>query len=368
MVIHLRPYQRLALYHLRRSLEAGTWRQYLDLPTGTGKSTIAAAFAARWLKQTQGRVLALVHRQDLALQLAETLRREELEVGLLMEGSRALHTPVVVATVQSLTPEATEDLLAANGMPILTVLIDEAHHAVPGSAYERVLAAIEHAAGGQSVATIGLTATPYRNDEQSMLSLLPICAFARTIPEMVQEGYLAPLTWKPVQLDLDLAQVATTRQSGELDYAETTLARQLLREAITARLVEHAASLIEQRPTLVFAASVQHAEYLSAAFRACGFSTAVVSGRSSRRQREELFARWKSGAIQVVCNCTLLTEGYDFPGLAALVIARPTLSPGLYMQMLVGQATTALNRRGVFEKRSTCSMNRADSRAHPGFW
>lgn len=84
MVIHLRPYQRLALYHLQRSLEVGGWRQYIDLPTGTGKSTIAAAFAAQRLKETQGRVLALVHRQDLAVQLAKTLRQEELEVGLLM--------------------------------------------------------------------------------------------------------------------------------------------------------------------------------------------------------------------------------------------------------------------------------------------
>ena len=148
MVIHLRPYQRLALDHLRRCLEAGAWRQYLDLPTGTGKSRIAPAFAAQRLGQTQGRVLALVHRQDLALQLAETLRREELEVGLVMEGSRALHTPVVVATIQSLTPEATRDLLAAHSAPILTVLIDEAHHAVPGSVYERVLA------------IVGLTAIP----------------------------------------------------------------------------------------------------------------------------------------------------------------------------------------------------------------
>jgi superfamily II DNA or RNA helicase len=175
MVIHLRPYQRLALYHLRRSLEAGAWRQYIDLPTGAGKSTLAAAFAAQRLKQAPGRVLALVYLQDLALQLAETLRQEELEVGLVMEGSRTLTTPVVVATVQSLTSEATQDLLAANAMPILTVLIDEAHHAVPGSVYERVLAAIEQASGAEPVAIIDLTATPYRNDEQSMLSLLPVC-------------------------------------------------------------------------------------------------------------------------------------------------------------------------------------------------
>ena len=59
-------------------------------------------------------MLALVHRQDLALQQAETLNQEDLEVGLLMEGSHTLHTPVVVATVQSLTPEAIQDLLAAN--------------------------------------------------------------------------------------------------------------------------------------------------------------------------------------------------------------------------------------------------------------
>ena len=54
MVTHLRPYQRLALYHLRKGLEAGAWRQYLDLPTGTGKSTIAAAFAAQRLEPAQG--------------------------------------------------------------------------------------------------------------------------------------------------------------------------------------------------------------------------------------------------------------------------------------------------------------------------
>src|SRR5438445_74568 len=92
MVTQLRPYQHLALYHLWRTLEAEVWRQYLDLPTGTGKSTIAAAFAAQRLKQTQGRILALVHRQDLALQLAETLRQEDLEVGLLMEGTHTLNT------------------------------------------------------------------------------------------------------------------------------------------------------------------------------------------------------------------------------------------------------------------------------------
>jgi superfamily II DNA or RNA helicase len=68
----LRLYQRLALYHLRRCLEAGVQRQYVDLPTGTGKNTIAATFAVR--QQAVGRVLGLVHRQDLALQTGRNIQ------------------------------------------------------------------------------------------------------------------------------------------------------------------------------------------------------------------------------------------------------------------------------------------------------
>lgn len=328
----LRPYQRLALYHLRKGLEAGVWRQYVDLPTGTGKSTIIAAFAA--LRISVGRILALVHRQDLALQLSQTLKQEGLEVGLVMENICQLNAPVVVATIQSLALETIQELLVATPIPILTVFIDEAHHAVAGSSYQRILSEVEHAANDHPVVTIGMTATPYRTDDRSMLDVLPYCAFARTIPEMVQEGYLAPLTWKPVKVDLDLNQVATSRKTGELDYSETNLARHLLQETITSRIVEHVAPLIGQRPTLVFAASVKHARQLCSAFRAYGISAAVVTGHTSRKQRDLIFANWRCGVIQLVCNCSLLTEGFDFPGVAALVIARPTLSPLLYMQML----------------------------------
>jgi hypothetical protein len=60
----------------------------------------------------------------------------------------------------------------------------------------------------------------------------------------------------------------------------------------------------------------------------------VVSGHITRRQWEELLAHSMCGAVQVFYNCTLLTEGYDFPANSTLVIARPTLSPTLYLQML----------------------------------
>ena len=330
----LRDYQREALRHLHQRVQSGCQRLYIELPTGTGKSTIAAAFAKQRLQETGGRVLALVHRQDLVRQLAHTFAREGLPVGQLMEGERAVGAPVVVSTIQSLTQATTRELLAAHPAPIRTALFDEAHHAVGGSDYERVLTTLDCAGDDQPVIAVGFTATPYRSDSRSMLDVLPVCAFARSIPDMVQSGWLAPLTWHPVRVDLDLEQAAITYQDGERDYAEATLARLLLHERITTRLVDHAAALIERRPTLVFAASVQHAETLAAAFSARGFRAAVVSGSTRPRQREAIYTDWRSGAIQVVCNCSLLTEGFDFPEIAALVIARPTLSPVLYLQML----------------------------------
>ena len=330
--MNLRNYQEQGIHHILKRIQDGYLRMYADSPTGTGKSKILAGVAGR--RRHVGRVLVLIHRQDIALQLADTLKEEGLDVGLMMQGHRNLTAPVVVATMQSLTPINLQDLIHASEQPIATILIDEAHHAVECSAYEQIITAIEDAYPQLQIPVIGYTATPYRSDKHSMLSLLPICAYERTIPDMVRAGWLAPLIWKPLRVDIDLATVATSDRSGEVDYAEEALSSQLIRAAIITDIAQKVAAHIEQRPTLVFAASVEHAERLAKAFCELRLCARAVSGAQSRAERERLFADWRAGTVQVVCNCSLLAEGFDFPEIAALVIARPTLSPSLYMQML----------------------------------
>lgn len=329
---HLRLYQQQAMYHIQKRLQEGCSRMYVTLPTGTGKSTIIAALAALLLDT--GRVLVLIHRQDIAKQLATTLKEEGLDVGLLMQGQRMLSAPVIVATTQSLTFLTLQNLLYASDTPIAAIIIDEAHHAVEGSTYERIIAEAEQASPQKLVPVIGFTATPYRSDKQSMLSLLPTCAFARDIPDMVRDGRLASLTWKPLRVDIDLLQAGNQSQDGEDDYDERALSMQLTNSAITEAIAQYVVPLIEQRPTLVFAASVEHAEQLAEAFCRHGVVARALSGRQNRSEREQVFAQWRAGTVQMVCNCALLTEGFDFPEIAALVIARPTRSPSLYMQML----------------------------------
>jgi len=206
-MISLRKYQLLALYHLEQRIQHGDRHLYVTLPTGTGKGVLIAACVSS--RKSQGRALVLIHRQEIAFQLVHLLCQEGLDVGLLMQGHRQLDLPIIVATLPSL--EVTlPAVIEAHNSPISTVLIDEAHHAVEGSTYERSLTVLETQATHQQMVTIGFTATPYRNDRKSMFSILPTCAFTREIPEMVREGWLAPLTWDPIPVTLDLETLPTT--------------------------------------------------------------------------------------------------------------------------------------------------------------
>ena len=327
----LREYQFLALQHLHQRVVNGHRRLYVTLPTGTGKSLILARFAKH--RVLQGRVLVLIHRQDIARQLALTLCEEGLEVGLLMQGHRDMEQRVLVATLPSLL-QFLDAVLEASTTPVATVLIDEAHHAVKGSTYEQIVTTLESRYGNEQVVTVGFTATPYRSHANSMLTVLPTCAFARDIPEMILQKVLAPLVWVPIAFDLDLSTLPSTVQDGEYDYDQHQLVRTLHRDLLTQEIVGHIAPMLEHRPTLVFALTVDHAEALAHAFRECGVSAMVVSGAMSQKQRERTFEQWRAGELQVVCNCALLTEGFDFPAIAALVFVRPTRSPALYLQML----------------------------------
>jgi len=91
----LRDYQHLAKDHTTRRIEDGQTRLYVHLPTGTGKGVILAALAAQ--EQEVGRVLVLVHQQEIALQLVETLQQAGVEAGVLMQGRRELTIPTVVS-------------------------------------------------------------------------------------------------------------------------------------------------------------------------------------------------------------------------------------------------------------------------------
>jgi len=65
-----------------------------------------------------------------------------------------------------------------------------------------------------------------------------------------------------------------------------------------------------------------------------GIPAACVNGTMSNRQRQAVYVGLKKGEIQVITSVATLTEGYDEPSLECVILARPTLSQALYMQMV----------------------------------
>jgi superfamily II DNA or RNA helicase len=88
VLMQLRDYQQLAVQHSLQRIQDGCLRMYEVLPTGTGKGVILASVAKQRLQA--GRILVLIHRQDIAVQLVKVLEQAELNVGLLMQGHRDL--------------------------------------------------------------------------------------------------------------------------------------------------------------------------------------------------------------------------------------------------------------------------------------
>jgi superfamily II DNA or RNA helicase len=102
---------------------------------------------------------------------------------------------------------------------------------------------------------------------------------------------------------------------------------------------------------LYFGPSVLDAECMAFLLRSRGIAAAFVSGATREVTRRKLIADFKSGDVQVLCNCEVLTTGFDAPRVTHVIMARPTVSQVLYEQM-VGRGL----RGAKFGGTETCTI------------
>jgi DNA repair protein RadD len=106
------------------------------------------------------------------------------------------------------------------------------------------------------------------------------------------------------------------------------------------RLVEAACSEVvaysrDRNAVLIFASGVKHGAHIVSVLKAqhgidCGF----VTGDTPVAERDRLLDEFKHGRLKYLCNVSVLTTGFDAPNIDCVVLLRPTLSPGLYYQMV----------------------------------
>ena len=185
---------------------------------------------------------------------------------------------------------------------------------------------------GGSILSLGLTATPNRSDGAGLRQNFDEIVFDMGIREGIESGYLVDLRGIRVNTKTNLDKVHT--RAG--DFAEDELADAVNTIERNAIIVKEWMAAANGLKTVVFTVDIQHAVDLAAAFTKCSVQAEAIWG--SDPERKSKLYRHRTGQITVLCNCAVLTEGYDDPGIKCIVLAKPTKSALLFTQM-IGRGT-----------------------------
>lgn len=316
--LELKQHQREALDALQAMRDRHETIALLYHATGTGKTVTAVMDA----KRCGGRTLFLAHTQELVNQAADTFRNlwPEVTVGRYMEAIKEPDAHVVCGSVQSVAlhlEDFREDAFSY-------LIVDEAHHAAADT-YQKILAYFHPAF------TLGLTATPERTDDnRAILDIFKNTAHKLDIRTAVEIGELVPIRCIRIHTNIDLTRV----RFNSVQYNIRDLESKIYVPERNRLIVDTWLQYVRDKRTVVFCASVRHAEQIAELFRQAGVPAAAVSGGMKPAERREFQDRFVRREILVLCACDLLNEGWDCPEIEVLFMARPTMSRVLYTQQL----------------------------------
>ena len=334
----LRPYQADAIESVFDYWAQGGGNPLVELATGLGKSIVFAEIARRVLTDwPEMRVLMLVHVQELVEQNFKALLRlwPEAPAGIYSAGlgMRQTRHRITCASIQSVYKKARE----LGNRPL--VIVDEAHliPAKGAGMYRSLLDDLREAE--PELRVLGLTATPFRLDsgriDRGDDKLFDRVVYKYGVGEGIADGWLSPLRSRAGEVEIDVSGV--TKRGGEF------VAESLEKAANDASLITRACAEIvrrgvDRRSWLVFCAGVENAFRVRDELRALGVEAATVTGETPKDERRRIINDFKSGKLRALTNAQVLTTGFDAPSTDLIAFLRPTLSTGLYVQM-IGRGT-----------------------------
>lgn len=315
--LELREYQQEALRNLQVMRENKESIALLYQATGTGK-TITAVMDA---KSVGGRTLFVAHTMELVNQVYQTFQAlwKGASVGKFADSVKELDKDIVCGSIQSIALNL--DMFKEDEFDYM--IIDEAHHATADT-YQKVLAYFK------PKFLLGLTATPERADDTNILEIFKNTAHKLDIRTAVEIGALVDVRCIRIHTNIDMTQV----RFNSVQYNVRDLDVKICVTERNALIVKTWLDYVKDKRTVVFCASVKHAEQIAAIFKEKGVSAEAVSGSMKTSERNELLAKFAMGELKVLCACDLLNEGWDCPETEVLFMARPTMSKVLYTQQL----------------------------------
>jgi DNA repair protein RadD len=312
-VMQLRPQQQSLLEKIDLAIAAGCLHLIAQLPTGGGKTKVAATKTIQ-MREEGKRVLFTVPALELVDQTVERFYAQGIrDLGVIQSDHEMTNwsRPVQIASVQT--------LMRRNLPPVDLVFVDEAHRWF--EAYGEWLKG-----PWSHIPVIGLSATPWTRGLGKYFDQLIVGA---TTAELIDAGYLSRFrVFAPASPDLSKVRTLAG------DYHEGDLSQAMDQSSLVADVVDTWLMRGKGRPTLCFAVDRVHAKHLQQKFLEAGITAEYVDAFTPKVERKAITERFGKGEIDVVCNVGVLTTGVDWVNVSCIVLARPTKSKMLFVQMV----------------------------------
>jgi len=320
-MLTLRPYQTQMVDGVRAEFHAGRHRVMLQAPTGCGKTAIATYMLGQTVAVNRS-AWFIVHRRELLKQSADAFERAGVPYHVVATAwtKRPAETPgrgVLLTSIQTVARR-----VSSMHVPGLIVW-DESHHVAAKS----WTSLFEWAKASWHV---GLSATPERLDGKGLDKWFDSMVEGPSTAWLIEQGYLCPFV--PLVPPNGIEASGVKKSMG--DYARGQLAAISDVPTITGNAVEHYKKWAPGKRAIAFCVSVNHSKHVAEQFNAAGIPAAHCDGQTAPDVRDAILEDFRNGKLLLLSNVELFGEGFDVPGIEAVIMLRPTQSVALYLQQV----------------------------------
>ncbi len=331
-----RPYQQEALSALHEYMCSKTDNPCIVIPTGGGKSALIGWAIQRWKETCPWfRCIILAHRQELIQQNASELHSflPDGDIGIFSAAldRRDYDSSILFASIDSVYKRAGEF------PPWDVIMVDEAHR-IPLRGEGKYRAFInESRKFNKQLRVIGWTATPFRMGCGQICHkdhILNEVCYEANVADLISDDFLCKLRSKVGETQPDLDDV---KRNSSGDYIIKSLADATNLEGLVSAALAEATRIIkteDRRAIIFFCVNVEHCKRVSAGLRQYGIHAPFVTAKTKSDERERIVKDFKAGRLQAICNVGVFTEGFNARHVDCIVLLRPTLSAGMYSQMV----------------------------------
>lgn len=296
-------------------------------PTGAGKTIMLSGVVGKMLGGTDTKAAVLAHRDELTAQ--NVLKFAKVNPGISTSvfdaRSKSWRGQATFAMVPTLARKSNLEALPALDL----LVVDEAHH-VAADSYLRIIERAYQRNPGLKV--FGVTATPNRGDKKGLRPVFSNVADQITLGELITSGHLvAPRTFV---IDVGTQEALRSVRKTVDDFDMKAVDAIMNKAPITDAVIRHWKEKAGDRQTVVFCSTVDHAKNVTEAFVSAGVEAATVYGEMGTAERRSVLRSFEQGAVQVIVNVSVLTEGWDHQPTSCVILLRPSSYKSTMIQMV----------------------------------